>query len=147
MTDSLLTPDHCVGNNLFKTARAVSRIYAEEMHPAGLARSQFSILGALYQAGPISLSALAERLYMDRTTLTRNLRPLERDGFVIRESAPDDGRIRLVRLTTAGRDKFREAKGYWQIAQKRLLELLGKAEWTELEARLVALRRQVKGNE
>jgi DNA-binding MarR family transcriptional regulator len=145
MTESLLKPDHCVGNNLFKTARAVSRIYAEEMRPAGLARSQFSILGTLYQTGPVALSALADRLYMDRTTLTRNLRPLERDGLVARKIAPGDGRVRLVGITADGRDRFREARGYWRTAQKRVLAMLGESEWRDLEDRLVALRRQVSG--
>jgi DNA-binding MarR family transcriptional regulator len=82
---------------------------------------------------------------MDRMTLTRNLRPLERDGLVSRKIAPGDGRVRLVGITADGRDRLREARGYWRTAQKRVLAMLGESEWRDLEDRLVALRRQVSG--
>ncbi|MGE0621926.1 MAG: MarR family winged helix-turn-helix transcriptional regulator [Pseudomonadales bacterium] len=140
MTDELLNPGHCVGLNLYKTARAVSRVYAEEMRPAGLARSQFAILGTLERSGPTALSTLAEALYMDRTTLTRNLKPLEKAGFAVRHRSETDARVSLVEITASGRDKFREARRYWRQAQRRMLELLGEDEWRALESKLLAVR-------
>jgi DNA-binding MarR family transcriptional regulator len=146
MTDAhpLLDPAHCVSNNLHKTARAVSRVYAEAMRPAGLARSQFAVLGHLADAGPLSVSELAGRLYMERTTLTRNLNPLVQAGLVVRQPAADDARVKLVAITAAGRDKLDEARGYWRIAQARMLEQFGEDAWRDLEGSLRALRRLVR---
>lgn len=141
---ALLDPRHCVINNLHKTARAVSRLYAEEMRPAGLARSQFAVLGHLERSGPLALSELARRLYMDRTTLTRNLRPLEQAGLVSRAASPDDARVKLVSITESGRRKHREAYGYWRRAQARMLERFGEAAWHDLESTLRDLRRLVR---
>jgi DNA-binding MarR family transcriptional regulator len=141
---SLLLPGHCISNNLQKTARAVSRLYAEEMRPAGLARSQFAILGTLEHAGALPLSELAGRLYMERTTLTRNLAPLERAGLLERRADEADARVRQVAITSAGRAKLREARRYWRRAQQRTLALFGQDEWRSLEASLRSLRRLVK---
>jgi DNA-binding MarR family transcriptional regulator len=136
---SLLDPAHCVSNNLQQTARAVNRIYAEAMQPAGLGRSQFSLLMHLHRQGPMSMTDIAERLYMDRTTLTRNLGPLERAGYVKRGSG-DDARIKLVEITAAGKRKLRDAQKYWREAQGRILAAFGRTRWRELEATLRALR-------
>lgn len=143
-SESLLDPAHCVSSNLHKTARAVSRIYAEEMRPAGLARSQFAILGHVEHAGPLPLSALAERLYMDRTTLTRNLRPLRSSGLVLLQAAPDDARVKLVSITASGRRKLKQARRHWRDAQARVLERFGEAPWRELERTLRDLRQAVR---
>lgn len=141
---SLLDPSHCVSNNLHQTARAVSRVYAEEMRPAGLARSQFAMLGHLDHGGPMPLTELARRLYMERTTVTRNLRPLLSAGLVSQSVSPEDARVKLVAITRAGRGRLQEARRYWQKAQARVLEVLGEDAWRDLEARLRDLRRKVK---
>jgi len=140
----LLEPGHCVSNNLQKTARAVSRLYAEEMRPSGLTRAQFPILGYLEAAGPLPMSDLAARLYMERTTLTRNLRPLEDAGLIERPANPHDARVKLVAITPLGRRKLREARRYWRKAQTRVVQLIGPEQWLELEAALRTLRRLVQ---
>ena len=99
--------------------------------------------GTLDRVGPSTLSALAERLYMERTTLTRNLKPLEKSGLVTRKHSEADARVVLVAISEAGRARFREARRYWRKAQRRMLDLLGESEWRDLEARLTALREQV----
>jgi len=144
VSESLLKPGHCVANNLYKTARAVGRIYAEEMRPAGLARSQFAILNTLEQTGSAALTTLANHLYMERTTLTRNLGPLVKAGLVLREASTSDARVTLISISESGKHKLREARRLWRRAQKRVLGLLGEAQWLELESRLVTLRRLVK---
>lgn len=143
-TPDLLDPGHCVSNNLQKTARAVSRLYAEEMRPSGLTRAQFPMLGFLEAAGPLPMSDLAERIYMERTTLTRNLKLLEDAGLVERPAAPADARVKLVAITPLGRRKLREARRYWRKAQARVLKLFGAEEWLTLEASLRTLRRLVQ---
>jgi DNA-binding MarR family transcriptional regulator len=144
MKDSLLDPTHCVSNNLHKTARAVSRVYAEEMRPAGLTRSQFAILETLERGGPAALSDVAHRLYMERTTLTRNLGPLEAAGLVTRRAHASDARVKEIAIAPAGRRKLRQARGYWRKAQARLLESFGEKQWQDLEATLRNLRRLVR---
>lgn len=144
MASPLLDPNHCVSNNLQKTARAVSRVYAEEMRPAGLARSQFAVLEHLDHEGALPLTDLARRLYMERTTLTRNLRPLEQAKLVTRTTSPTDGRVKLVAITDAGRERLNTGRRYWRKAQARLLKLFGEAEWQELETTLRNLRRLVR---
>ncbi|MEZ5561120.1 MAG: MarR family transcriptional regulator [Pseudomonadales bacterium] len=140
MTDSLLEPRHCVSNNLHKTARAVTRIYAEEMRPAGLARSQFAILNVLETAGPQAISALAEHLFMDRTTLTRNLKPLRSAGLISRQTSTTDARVALIAITPEGRRKVRQARRYWRRAQARMLQMFGETQWRALERTLRELR-------
>ena len=138
-----VSPVHCVSNNLQKTARAVSRMYADVMRPTGLGRSQFAILESLSAQSPLPLAALAERLYMDRTTLTRNLKPLINGGLVRREPSPEDARAVSIVLTREGRAKLRQARRYWQKAQARAVQNFGEAQWMELEAMLRRLRRLV----
>lgn len=136
-----LDPVHCISNNLHKTARAVSRVYAEEMRPAGLARSQFAVLEHLDRGGPAAVSELARHLYMERTTLTRNLRPLQQAGLVTRTAQPGDARVKLIAITDSGRDRLETARDCWRRAQARLLEQFGAEAWAEVEAALRKLRR------
>lgn len=141
--DELLTPAHCISNSLQKTARAVARIYAEEMRASGLTRGQFPILESLATVKVLPLSVLARRLYLDRTTLTRNLTPLERDGLVLRPPDPLDARVRQVAISPAGRRTLRTARRGWKRAQKRVLERIGVDGWRTLETTLRDLRRAV----
>lgn len=139
----LFTPAHCVSHNLQKTARAVARIYAEEMRASGLTRGQFPILESLAAVKVVPLSVLARRLYLDRTTLTRNLTPLEREGLVLRPPDPQDARVRHIAISPEGRRKLRAARRGWLRAQKRVLDLIGADAWRSLESTLQGLRRAV----
>ncbi len=139
--DELLAPQHCVSNNLQKTARAVSRLYAETMRPAGLTRAQFPILSMLDGLGSLPMTVLADRLYMERTTLTRHLRPLEEAGFVERPKNSEDARVRLVAISDTGRLKLGEARRLWESAQTRMIERFGTEDWAQLETALRTLRR------
>ncbi len=138
--DELLVPQHCVSNNLQKTARAVSRLYAETMRPAGLTRAQFPILSMLNALGSLPMTVLADRLYMERTTLTRHLRPLEEAGFIDRPKSPEDARVRMVAISTAGRLKLEEARRLWKTAQTLMIERFGAEAWQQLEGALRTLR-------
>jgi DNA-binding MarR family transcriptional regulator len=142
MDPSLLDPAHCVANNLHQTARAVSRIYAQEMQAFGLRRSQFSLLSHLERCGPIAIGALAERMYMERTTLTRNLRPLEREGLVVR-TAGTDARVKELQLSARGAERLAAARAGWRRAQRRVVGAFGEADWGALEQTLRKLREVV----
>ena len=127
-------------SHLHRTDRVISRIYAEEMRPTGVGRSQFTILNVLDRSPAISVSGLANRLAMERTTLTRNLKPLEREALVARRVDPGDARQAQLVLTRAGRHKLDLAQSYWRRAQRRVIEAFGEDRWRELEAELSALR-------
>ena len=139
-TPHLLEPRHCVMSHLHRTARVVSRIYAEEMRPAGLGRSQFTILNVLASVPGISVTALADRLAMERTTLARNLKPLERSAMIERRAEPADARQVLLVTTAAGKRKLKQARAYWRRAQQRLIREFGEERWVRLETELQALR-------
>lgn len=140
--EDLLKPVHCVSHTLQKTARVVAGLYAGELRSCGLSRGQFPILQQLEAlGGGVPLSALARRLYMDRTTLTRNLTPLERAGLVVREVDPDDARIRRVTITAAGRARLVEGREAWRRAQSQTLERIGVDAWRLLEDELRHVRK------
>jgi DNA-binding MarR family transcriptional regulator len=128
----------CACFNLRKAARAVTQIYEAALAPTGIHATQFSVLVALAVADGAPLSRVADGLVMDRTTLTRNLRPLERRGWV-RIEAGEDRRERNLSLTRSGRAALERALPLWQQAQARLHEQLGDARWTRLRADLQAL--------
>lgn len=120
----LLNPAACACFNLRRTARAVTRHYDAALAPVGLTANQFSILAMLSGRGPTALGGLAEYLGTDRTTLTRNLRPLSRDGLIdIRPE--EDRRRRTIDLTAEGRDRLAAALPLWRGAQSEMIERLG----------------------
>ena len=119
-----MDPMDCVCYRLRRAARATSRAYDEALAPVGLRSTQLGLLGLLHARGALPLSELAEALVMERTTLTRNLKPLERDKLVA--SAPgQDRRQRIVRLTTRGEKKLAEALPLWRKIHAWQSERLG----------------------
>lgn len=139
--NTFLDPFHCVSNNLHQTARAATRIYGEELRKTGIQRSQFSILAYLSHLGSARVSDLADMMFLERTTMTRNLNPLQKSGLIIISQDPDDARARRVMLTESGVVKFREALPCWKRAQKRIVDEFGEGNWQVLEASLRDLRK------
>jgi len=117
----------CVSFNLRKAMRAVSQHYDNIMAPTGLRGTQFSILTALHYTGSVKISQLAEALVMDRTTLTRNLKPLEKGGYLKILPDLDDRRSRRVDITPTGKKVRVNALPYWQQAQQEMVGFLGKS--------------------
>lgn len=116
MTQSLnVDPCHC--HAIRKAARAVTGFYDEALAPSGLRLTQFSMLAQLQDKDGLALGALAEQLGLDRTTATRNLKLLERAGYVTAAAAEDDARRKAIRLTRSGRAVLAEAAPLWQAAQ------------------------------
>jgi DNA-binding MarR family transcriptional regulator len=119
----------------------VNRVYSEELRPLGLTRSQFSILGYLNKLGNAQLTELADLLFMDRTTLSRNLKPLQKQGLVSVSPNELDRRAKELNLTDEGKALFKEATKHWRRAQKRILDTFGSENWAKLETSLERLRK------
>lgn len=123
--------EHCACFNLRKATRAITQHYDKMMKSAGLRGTQFTTLAVLSKAGLISMTHLADYLIMDRTTVTRNLRPLEKQGFL--EIVPGvDQRVRQVQITKAGLKKLETARPLWESAQSALISQLGQEKFTNL---------------
>jgi DNA-binding MarR family transcriptional regulator len=126
----------CTCLRLRKAARRVSQIYGEHLEPVGLTITQYGLLGHLKAFDGISIGALAEMLIMDPTTLTRNLRPIERQRFVALVPDPNDKRSRRLHITAKGREAYAKAKPAWARAQRHLEAALGATDTSELNASL-----------
>lgn len=122
-----------------QASRQVTQFYERYLAPTGLRATQFSILAKLHRAGPVTINTLADALVMDRTTLGRNILPLERDGLLRTERSPADGRAKELRLTEAGLRKLKEAYDAWSAAQAQFSALFG----AERAGDLRALMREV----
>ena len=120
--EPVLGPCSCTG--LRRASRAVTAFYDGMLAPAGLTVTQYAILVNVARAGVISRTELAARLGMDRTTATRNLRPLEREGLLT-DQAGEDRRERAVALTAAGRRRMEKGFVLWERAQTAFAEALG----------------------
>jgi DNA-binding MarR family transcriptional regulator len=107
-----------------RTARTLTRHYEQILKPTGLTVTQFGLLAMLSLGGPQPLSRFAGLLGVERTTLTRNLRPLQDRGWVT-DSASGDRRVRLLAITKRGTAAAREALPYWRDAQKSIARRLG----------------------
>jgi DNA-binding MarR family transcriptional regulator len=127
-------PLGCACASLRRASRAVTRLYEEELRPAGLKVTQFTLLESLGTVGETGQGRLSELLALDTTTLSRTLRTIERLGW-IESVAGTDRRERYWRLTRDGHEKWREARPHWERAQRRLREALDK---TTLEGVLAA---------
>jgi DNA-binding MarR family transcriptional regulator len=131
--------DHCLCLAAQRAARTLARRFDEALRPAGLTSGQFSLLMSLNQPQPPSIGAVAGLLAMDRTTLTANLKPLERRGLVTTTIDPADRRGRLVSLTKAGKTVLRAAVPIWRRAHKEIDGLLSLTDGKVLRGGLRAL--------
>ncbi len=114
----------CTCFNLRKASRAVTQYFEAALEPSGLKATQFSVLMVIANMGTAPMGKVARVLVMDRTTLSRNLRPLEKMNL-IRVRPGDYPRVREISLTAPGRRKVEEARKLWKPAQARFTEGLG----------------------
>ena len=102
----------------------MTQIYSQHLSPTGLKISQFSLLGFVAAEGPVTIGRLSELLATDRTTLTRNLKPLLENGFVERAASGDRRRHELM-ATAAGRALFKRALPLWSAAEEDVRAAMG----------------------
>jgi DNA-binding MarR family transcriptional regulator len=119
---------------LRQAARHVTQFYDQFLAPSGLRATQYSILARLQRKGPMTINALAGELVMDRTTLGRNILPLQRDGLIAAAPGDSDRRSKQLRLTAAGATRFRAAYKAWKQAQAQFEGAFGVARAKELRA-------------
>src|SRR5215475_14695340 len=120
--------ENCVCHRTRMAARAVTRLYDDRLRSVGLRATQLAVLVAVGGDDVVSITALAKFMGMDRSTLTRNLAPLEREGL-IRVGNEGWRRSRTVEITRKGRSRLREALPFWEKAQATLRQKLGSRRW------------------
>jgi DNA-binding MarR family transcriptional regulator len=130
--DPRLQPQDCNCLAVRQAARHVTQFYDQCLAPTGLRTTQFSILAKLRRLGPMTINTLAADLVMDRTTLGRNILPLERDGLVVVKPGAADRRLKELRLTEAGAESVRAGVKLWASAQARFETTFGPDRATEL---------------
>ena len=116
--------DSCMGMRVRRAARAVGNFYDLHLKSVGLKGTQFTLLNAIFLNPSITITQLADLLLLNRTTLNRNLKPLERQGL-IRISPGEDHRTRILQLTREGRSILQQALPLWLEAQSGVVETLG----------------------
>ena len=118
----------CAAFNLRRTNRLVTQLFDDALRPCGLKITQFSLLVAAFFQGNLVLHKLAQVLGMDRTTLSRNLKLLEKKGLVYLEKGQDQREVR-VSVTGPGLEALKQAAPLWQAAQDRIVQGLGEEKW------------------
>jgi DNA-binding MarR family transcriptional regulator len=122
----------CACFNIRKTARAITNLYDTVLQPTNLRATHAILLMAIAMVGTPTISRLAEAMVMDRTTVARELKPLEDQGLV-RITPGADRRTRQVQLTDAGHTKRYEVIPLWEQAQARIIATgLGHERWSRL---------------
>ena len=134
--ETLPRPEDCNCFAVRSAARHVSQFYDQFLAPIGLRTTQFSILAKLKRRGPLTINALANDMVMDRTTLGRNMLPLERDGLIRIGQIASDRRAKELRLTNAGEKRLQAALKAWSQAQVQFETTFGTKRATELRALL-----------
>jgi DNA-binding MarR family transcriptional regulator len=132
--------ESCACHKVRMAARAVTRTYDDALRPVGLRATQLAVLVAIAVEGAMSITALAKLMVMDRSTLTRNLRPLEEEGLV---AVGLEGwrRSRTLEVTEKGRSRLGDALPLWKQAQETLRDKLGEQNWVNIHSDLDRLIR------
>src|ERR1700724_4147284 len=127
----------CVCSQVRRLARKLSSLYDTLLSSEDLTITQYSLLANIERAGQLSHTVLAEKVGMERTTLTRNLRPLTRAKWVAAATG-QDRRQHLLQLTAAGRRKLVRSLPLWEEAQRQFFSQIGTHSLQELRALLAS---------
>jgi DNA-binding MarR family transcriptional regulator len=121
---------HCAA--LREAARYVTLLYDRHLTAAGLSSTQFSILTRLKELGPTTINALAQALVMDRTTVGRNILPLQRRRLIVVKRDEGDARRKELHLTKAGLARLKAGFDGWATAQAQFEGTVGKERASQL---------------
>lgn len=123
--------ENCACFNVRRVSRVITQFFDAEVRRHGIRPTQTPILGALHAKTKWSMAELSEWLGMERTTLLRNLRPLQRDGLVRATGAGRGGHVELE-LTPKGRATLAKTLPAWRSAQDKVVATLGKERWSAI---------------
>ncbi|CAH2903685.1 MarR family transcriptional regulator [Paraburkholderia caledonica] len=134
-----LSYDECNCFALRQAARHITQLYERHLSTVGVTAAQFTILAKLARTPNLPILDLADAMVMERTTLVRAMKPLQRDGLVVAESAEHDGRTYLFSLTEKGEKTFDQAAIAWRAAQSEFEEKFGRDRAKALRAELFTI--------
>jgi DNA-binding MarR family transcriptional regulator len=131
---------YCASLNFRRTARAVTRMYDSAMQASGVRSTQFAILVGIAKTQPVSMGKLADVLGLDRTTMTRSLRLLQKEKMITisRRAAM---RQRFLELTPAGEKALARSLPLWRKVHEQFVSTVGAEYWTKLRSELEGLAR------
>ncbi|AJD54130.1 DNA-binding MarR family transcriptional regulator [Thalassospira sp. MBR-102] len=138
-SSTLMVRDSCLCLHVRRAARTIARRFDDAFRPLDLTSGQYSLLMSLNRPHPPHMQDVADLLAMDRTTLTANLKPLERRGLVAIDIDPKDKRSRLLTLTDQGMALLVKAFPIWQKTQKDLNALVANSDSRHLLTDLINL--------
>lgn len=133
----------CMAYNLKKATRAVQSLFDNAFKTVGLEGTQYTVLSHIYVAEPTTLTKLADMMSVDRTTLGRNLKPLEKKGLIDIKTG-DDRRARSITLTKYGLEILAQAQPIWKETHEKIKSLLGVENWSSAIANLKILTSKIK---
>jgi DNA-binding MarR family transcriptional regulator len=134
-----MVQENCLCLRVQRASRAIGRMFDDAFRPLGLNNFQFSLLMMLNQPSPPTIGGLAESLAMDRTTITANLKPLERRGLLAVRRNEEDTRVKHVVLTGAGRALLAKAVKHWQAANDAVRSSVRRADLLPLYSGLASI--------
>jgi len=124
-------PAACMGMHVRRASRIMTQVYDAALRPAGLVLNQFTLLVSIHLFESTPITRLAQELFTDQTTLTRNLKLLEKRGLVAIKPG-EDRRVKLVSLTTEGQSVLAQALPLWEQAQAEVMQHFGQQKWQML---------------
>ena len=134
---TLLTPTRCIALRARRFSRLVSRRFEHALRETGLTPAQFSLLGAVMMKQPVSPIALARMIDLEKSTLSRNLRPLIGSKLLASESRKEGGQS--LSISVKGRELFRQAIPAWRTAQAEVIALVGKDIVSQLDVMIAKM--------
>ena len=138
-----MSKDICVCFAMRKAARSITQFYGRFLSNSGVGASQYSILKIAYIADGIPISKMAEIAVMERTTLTRNLRPLEKQGLIAIQQGVDR-RGKIVKITKKGISLLKKVQPKWEQAQLEMEKRLGSNKFDKLITDLAQVVKQTQ---
>jgi DNA-binding MarR family transcriptional regulator len=124
-------PADCMGFHVRRASRIITQLYDTALRPVGLVQTQFTLLIAIHLLEPVPITQLAQELLTDQTTLTRNIKLLEKRGLVAIDPS-EDRRVRLASLTVEGLAVLDQALPLWEQVQSEVRQHFGEQKWQTL---------------
>jgi len=134
----------CVCANLRKKTRVVTQLYDKVLEPTNLKVTQYSMLANIAQHKAVTVSQLGEILLLDQTTITRNVNLLKKNDYVEVKRDPQDGRTKMISLTTTGMQKLTEAAPIWMDIQEKIIHDIGLEKYKDFYETLKKIQQVVK---